>query len=442
MPKKSWETWVLCCVFVPILYCSCSLSVGSNASSIAVTSITLDKTSAALAVGSTIQLTATIAPSDATNKKLSWSTSKASVAVVSATGLVSGISAGSATITATSADGGLTASCAVTVTVVAVGGISLNESSSVVLLNGTDQLVVAFTPTNATNKTVTWSSDSSAATVSQSGQVAGQSVGTANITATSVDGGYSASCAVTVVNASEGSVAAPVSLTVDSLWAGKVGVQSTDDHSYYSFRTGSGLDYRLALSSITPSPSAPVMVMLYSIPSFAGLIRSTSVTTGSSASFDATLVPSTTYYLMVQNSAANGALNFGLKVGSITPGILPADGAWKSGSIDIPGTYAWYSATVVGGQTYALNWDDAYQGSGNYTLDVSVSAYQSDRSTAYFTQQDSGYNQQSTQVIIVPAGQTKLYVKVESYVGTNRSGSFALKLSLAQASGSLAITLQ
>lgn len=84
--------------------------------STAVTGVTVSPTTASIAVAATRQLTATVAPSDAANKAVTWSTSDASKASVNSSGLVTGVAAGSATITATTADGGKTSICAVTVT--------------------------------------------------------------------------------------------------------------------------------------------------------------------------------------------------------------------------------------------------------------------------------------------------------------------------------------
>ncbi len=81
-----------------------------------VTSVSLDKTTASIEEGSTITLTPTISPTNATNKTLSWSSSNTAVATVD-NGVVTAIKAGTATITATAADGsGVTATCKVTVT--------------------------------------------------------------------------------------------------------------------------------------------------------------------------------------------------------------------------------------------------------------------------------------------------------------------------------------
>ena len=81
-----------------------------------VTGVSLDKTSLALDVGGTAQLTPVFTPSNASNKAVTWSTSAAAVATVDNTGKVTAVKAGTAAITVTTADGGHTAQCTVTVT--------------------------------------------------------------------------------------------------------------------------------------------------------------------------------------------------------------------------------------------------------------------------------------------------------------------------------------
>jgi uncharacterized protein YjdB len=94
-----------------------------------VTGVTVSPQTVSVAANGTTQLTATIAPSNATNKNLNWSSSNTSVATVSSTGLVSGVAIGSATITATTVDGSKTATCSVTVTAaVAVASCGLIEN--------------------------------------------------------------------------------------------------------------------------------------------------------------------------------------------------------------------------------------------------------------------------------------------------------------------------
>ncbi|HBQ5645152.1 TPA: Ig-like domain-containing protein [Klebsiella variicola] len=83
---------------------------------IAVTGVTVSPTTASIAEGSTQQLNATIAPSNATNQAITWTSSDEDVATVNANGLVTAVGAGTATITATTSDGSKTATSAITVT--------------------------------------------------------------------------------------------------------------------------------------------------------------------------------------------------------------------------------------------------------------------------------------------------------------------------------------
>lgn len=80
-----------------------------------VTGVTVSPTTATLAVAATRQLTPTVAPSDATNKAVTYSTSNAAVATVNSSGLVTAVATGTATITVTTTDGAKTATCVVTV---------------------------------------------------------------------------------------------------------------------------------------------------------------------------------------------------------------------------------------------------------------------------------------------------------------------------------------
>ena len=82
---------------------------------IPVNGVTLEKTELALTVGGDATLTATVAPANATNKTVTWTTSNDQVAAV-ADGKVTAVGAGEATITVTTADGGFKATCTVTVT--------------------------------------------------------------------------------------------------------------------------------------------------------------------------------------------------------------------------------------------------------------------------------------------------------------------------------------
>ena len=87
----------------------------SSSNEIKVTGVSVSPTSKSIAVGDSTRLTATVLPSDATNKNVSWSSSNTSVATVSSTGWVTGVGEGTATITVTTADGNKTATATITV---------------------------------------------------------------------------------------------------------------------------------------------------------------------------------------------------------------------------------------------------------------------------------------------------------------------------------------
>ncbi|WP_169513390.1 Ig-like domain-containing protein [Flexithrix dorotheae] len=91
-----------------------------GSSSTPVTGISVTPASVTIDEGQTSQLTATIAPSNASDQSVVWSTSNAAIATVDNNGLVTAVAAGSATITATSNDGGFTDSAAVTVNAVSL----------------------------------------------------------------------------------------------------------------------------------------------------------------------------------------------------------------------------------------------------------------------------------------------------------------------------------
>lgn len=82
-----------------------------------------------------------------------------------------------------------------------VGGVSLNKEEMKLISGYTEQLIATIEPANANVQDIEWTSDDeSVATVDQEGKVTGQSKGITTITATSVDGGFSASCEVNVVS--------------------------------------------------------------------------------------------------------------------------------------------------------------------------------------------------------------------------------------------------
>lgn len=178
---------------------TCSVTVSQDI--IMVTGVSLNKSSTSINIDATETLTATIVPTNATNQVVAWSSSNESIATISSSGLITGISAGTATITVITDDGDYTDTCTVTVNAntVSVTGVSLNKSSTSITVDATETLTATVTPSNATNKSVTWtSSNTDVATVSSGGVVTGVSAGSATITVTTTDGNYTANCTTTI----------------------------------------------------------------------------------------------------------------------------------------------------------------------------------------------------------------------------------------------------
>jgi uncharacterized protein YjdB len=138
---------------------------------------------------------------------VSFASSNASVATISGN-TVTIVGAGTTNITATQAGNAsflaatpVVRQLVVNPATVAVSGVSVSPTSLSLTVGATGSLTATVSPANATNKSVTWSSSAPAiATVSASGVVTAQSVGTASITARTIDGNFAASSAVTVTS--------------------------------------------------------------------------------------------------------------------------------------------------------------------------------------------------------------------------------------------------
>ncbi len=164
--------------------------------------IEFDEDEIELKAGQTYQLKPYISPSDATNKKLKYTSSDTKVAEVSASGLVTARSEGEAKIRAAATDGSDEyAVCYVTVTGKAkVTGITLDRTSAEVKRGEKLTLNATVSPSYASNKKVVWkSANTKIATVDANGSVTAKAPGRTKITVTSVENSsYQASCTVTV----------------------------------------------------------------------------------------------------------------------------------------------------------------------------------------------------------------------------------------------------
>jgi uncharacterized protein YjdB len=180
------------------------VSCGSGEKSVSVTGVSVYKTAITLEVGKTETLIVIVAPNDATNKAVTWSSSDTSVATVSKnafanTCTVTAHAGGTATITATTQDGDHQASCLVT-TVVPVTGVTLDRDHLWLPPGGTETLTATIHPPNATNQAVTWSSNNPNLATVSNGIVTAFSnrllLGRIEITVTTQDGNHQAACAL------------------------------------------------------------------------------------------------------------------------------------------------------------------------------------------------------------------------------------------------------
>ena len=171
-----------------------------------VTGVSFDRAEIVLyQIPATEYIKANVTPNNATNKKITWSSSNPAVAVVNSAGEVTSVSNGTAVITATTEDGQKTATCTVKVdntnppSEIKVTGLVLDKTEVSLTRSGAKETLTAtIYPTNATNQKVKWHSDKTSIATVNNGVVTAVRTGTATITATTEDGKFVASCTVTV----------------------------------------------------------------------------------------------------------------------------------------------------------------------------------------------------------------------------------------------------
>lgn len=175
-----------------------------------VTSISVTPVTLALEEGQSARLSVNVLPVNADDRSYSWSSSDSNVVSVDSDGKVTAVKAGEATVTATATDGALTASCAVTVDIVRPKSVTLDITEKSLYKGESFTLTATVLPIDAVNKAVIWSSgDSSIAQVDDNGNVIAVAEGKTTIVVTTVDGGLSATCVVTV------SICHPESVTLN-----------------------------------------------------------------------------------------------------------------------------------------------------------------------------------------------------------------------------------
>lgn len=187
--------------------CTSSVTItvtGEQPGESGLTGVSLDRYTLTLYAGEEAeQLTATLKP-EGTEAVVRWTSSNQTAATVSQDGKVTPLAAGVTVVTAAAGD--YRASCIVTVQPkrVRVTGIQFDEPTHTLMMGSTVTLQPIIAPDDATVKNLTWvSSDEQTATVSRTGIVTALSVGETTITATTVDGGYSAEIKIIVTAAAQ-----------------------------------------------------------------------------------------------------------------------------------------------------------------------------------------------------------------------------------------------
>lgn len=172
---------------------TCEVTVTPNE----VTGVTLSLSELTLEIGKKKLLICTVAPENADNRNVTWSSDNEAVATVTANGLVTAQGGGEAKITVTTEDGSFTAVCVVTVKIT-MTGLTLPETSVSMKVGEKKTVSATKTPTDATDALV-WSSDNAdVVTVSENGELTAVSAGTATVTVKNADGSLSATLTVSV----------------------------------------------------------------------------------------------------------------------------------------------------------------------------------------------------------------------------------------------------
>ena len=178
---------------------------------ISVKGVSLNKTATTIEVGKTEKLTATVQPTNATNQKVTWSSSNTDIATVETDGTVTAKAVGTADITVTTADGGKTAKCTVTVKEAQAEtepatGVTLNQDTLTLTVGGADgTLTATVTPADTTDElkwTVSDNSENISITENNDGSVTVKALKATEenqtVTIVATAGSVSDTCTVTV----------------------------------------------------------------------------------------------------------------------------------------------------------------------------------------------------------------------------------------------------
>ena len=185
---------------IPLILAGCG-STPTPETTVSVTGVSLNKSKLVLKLNAEYQLVASIAPSNATNSTVTWTSSNEEAVYVTKSGLAKGLSVGSSVVTVTTVDGGYTATCNVTVQEdsIPVTGVSVTQSSMSLEVGDKVYLEANIEPDYASNQNLTYSSSNEeCASIDSNGLITSLAVGSSTMTVTTVDGGFTATCEVTV----------------------------------------------------------------------------------------------------------------------------------------------------------------------------------------------------------------------------------------------------
>jgi hypothetical protein len=262
----------------------------------------------------------------------------------------------------------------------------------------------------------------------------------------SMTGRIISSDAISSMPVAQGSVSAPVVLTLGSSYAAAIGGHAWNNTSYYMFTTGSTPTISFVFGAF-PTTLSGLYCCIGTDPTFASY--STLKYFNSSNTLQFLLAANTTYYLKIapsNNSRFDTLATFSMTPSSYTPsyvalplGTTASATAFTAGTITSTASETWYQVTLpnANGGSYSILWDDSSSGSGTYSLDVAVSAYQ-ENNTAYFTGVDSAYN--SPRMITVPAGQSSVRIRVGPWY-SGYTGNFGIKF-VSPSTGGVTVTIQ
>ena len=165
-----------------------------------VTNVNLYKHELDLKVGQSETLRVDVLPSNADDKSLTWKSENDSIAIVDERGKITGLASGKVKIYAISNDNNKVMDYCEVIVTQPVSGLKLNYSKYEIKgIGSTVKLEATVIPEDATNKEVRWVSSNDAVCMVSAGNVVATGLGTAVIIATTVDGGYMATCTITVV---------------------------------------------------------------------------------------------------------------------------------------------------------------------------------------------------------------------------------------------------